>query len=256
MSASPRIDFEHVWKRFPRTTGRPLLRTQLKQLFLKDSHFIKSSHSDAFCALRDINLRVESGESLAVLGANGAGKSTLLSLVAGLVPPDAGQVRVQGQVAPLLELASGFHGDLTGTENLGLNAALLGITRKRLAQLTSEIIEFSELGDFIDEPLRTYSSGMMMRLAFSVAINIDPDVLLIDEILAVGDAAFQAKCFERILDFRRRGKTLLCVSHSPAMLQKLCDRAIWLDHGDLMLEGPLSDIADAYQGRSRSERDS
>jgi len=242
MSTSPAIEFQHVWKFFPRSTGRLLLRTQLKRLFSG-----RPQH-DLFYALKDVGFRVASGESVAVLGANGAGKSTLLSLVAGLAPPDGGCVTVRGNVVPLLELASGFHGDLTGSENLALNAALLGIGRKKVAQLAAEIVEFSELGDFMDEPLRTYSSGMMMRLAFSVAINIDPDVLLIDEILGVGDAAFQAKCFERILDFRRRDKTILCVSHAPGMVQKLCDRAIWLDHGDLMLDGPMQEVADAYNG--------
>jgi ABC-type polysaccharide/polyol phosphate transport system ATPase subunit len=246
MSAPAAIEFQHVWKRFPHHTGRLLLRTQLTHLFSR-----RTQHG-VFHALKDVSFRVAPGESVGILGANGAGKSTLLSVVAGLAPPDGGSVTVHGNVAPLLELAAGFHGDLTGAENLVLNAALLGIGRKRVAQIAGEIVEFSELGDFIDEPLRTYSSGMIMRLAFSVAIKIDPDVLLIDEILAVGDAAFQAKCFERILDFRRRGKTILCVSHAPAMLQKLCDRAIWLDHGDLMLDGPLQEVADAYDGRLRT----
>lgn len=250
MSALTAIEFQGVWKRFPRHTDRLLLRTKVRQLFSR-----RAPH-DAFYALKNVSFRVEHGESVAVLGANGAGKSTLLSLVAGLARADSGQVTVHGNVAPLLELASGFHGDLTGAENLALNAALLGIGRKKVAQIAAEVVEFSELGDFIDEPLRTYSSGMILRLAFSVAIHIDPEVMLIDEVLAVGDAAFQAKCFERILEFRRRGKTILCVSHSPAMLQKLCDRAIWLDHGDLILDGPLQKVADAYEGRLRTERDS
>jgi ABC-type polysaccharide/polyol phosphate transport system ATPase subunit len=186
---------------------------------------------------------------VAILGANGAGKSTLLTLVAGLSPPDVGRVSVRGVVAPLLELASGFHGDLTGAENLTLNAALLGIGSKHLARLVDRIIDFSELRDFIHEPLRTYSNGMVLRLAFSVAINIDPDVLLIDEVLAVGDAAFQAKCFDRVLEIRRKGKTILCVSHAPAMVSKLADRALWLDHGELLLDGSLEDVTAAYDGR-------
>jgi lipopolysaccharide transport system ATP-binding protein len=247
---APSVEFRRVWKRFPRSTGRILLRTHVKQLFRR------SEPHEPFYALKDVSFRITPGESVAILGSNGAGKSTLLSLVAGLAPPDGGAVSVRGTVAPLLELAAGFHGDLTGTENLKLNAALLGVGRKQLAKITAEVVEFSELGDFIDEPLRTYSSGMMMRLAFSVAINVNPDVLLIDEVLAVGDAAFQAKCFDRVLDFRRRGKTILCVSHAPAMVQKLCDRALWLDHGDLMLDGRLQEVADAYEGRLRAGRDS
>jgi len=249
MTAPAAIEFQNVWKRFPRSADRLLLRTQLKQLFSR------AAPHEPFYALKNVSFRVAPGESVAILGANGAGKSTLLSLVAGLAPADGGSVMVRGNVAPLLELAAGFHGDLTGAENLSLNAALLGIGKKQLCGVAAAIIEFSELGEFMNEPLRTYSSGMVMRLAFSVAINIDPDVLLIDEILAVGDAAFQAKCFERVLDFRRRGKTILCVSHAPAMVQKLCDRAIWLDHGDLMLDGPLTEVADAYEGRLRARRD-
>jgi ABC-type polysaccharide/polyol phosphate transport system ATPase subunit len=250
MSGPASIEFQHVWKRFPRSTGRLLLRTQLKQFF--SGRVLQ----EPFYALKDVSFQVARGESVAILGANGAGKSTLLSLVAGLAPPDGGSVSVRGNIAPLLELAAGFHGDLTGAENLALNASLLGIGRKELTRLAAQIVEFSELGEFINEPLRTYSSGMIMRLAFSVAINIDPDILLIDEILAVGDSAFQAKCFERVLDFRRRGKTILCVSHSPGMVQKLCDRALWLDHGDVMLDGRLQEVADAYEGRLRAGRDS
>src|SRR6185437_4054882 len=244
MSDHAAVEFEHVWKRFPRHTHRMLLRTKLAQLFSS------RAPADAFYALKDINFSVQRGESLAILGANGAGKSTLLSLVAGLSPPDGGRVAVRGIVAPLLELAAGFHGDLTGAENLTLNAALRGIGSKRLGRLAEQIIDFSELGEFIHEPLRTYSNGMVLRLAFSVAINIDPDVLLIDEILGVGDAAFQAKCFDRIVEFRRRGKTILCVSHAAAMVGKLADRALWLHHGELMLDGSLQDVAAAYGGQA------
>jgi ABC-type polysaccharide/polyol phosphate transport system ATPase subunit len=250
MNGSPAVEFDHVWKRFPRHGGRLLLRAQLKQLLSQ------RSQPDPFYALKDISFRVHPGESVAIIGANGAGKSTLLSLVAGLAPPDAGRLAVRGIVAPLLELAAGFHGDLTGAENLRLNASLLGIGRKQVSKLTASIVDFSELGDFIDEPLRTYSSGMVTRLAFSIAVNIDPDVLLIDEILAVGDTAFQAKCFDRVLDFRRKGKTILCVSHATEMVKKLADRALWLDHGDLMVDGPLQEVADAYSGRLQAKLDS
>jgi lipopolysaccharide transport system ATP-binding protein len=246
MSAAPVIEFSGVWKDFPKHTGRLLLRAYLKNLFTPQSK------PEAFHALKNVSFRIDHGESLAVVGSNGAGKSTLLSLVAGLAPPDRGGVNVNGRLAALLELGSGFHPDLTGAENVRLNAALLGINRSRFTQIFSDIVDFAELADFIHEPLRTYSTGMMMRLAFSVAVNVDPDILLIDEVLAVGDQAFQTKCFERMLDFRSRGKTILCVSHATGMLQHLCDRAIWLDHGELMLDGPLADVADAYEGRLRS----
>ncbi len=240
------IEFEGVWKSFHHGSSHLLLRAHLKRLL------VEGFRRELFHALKNVSFRMEAGESVAVLGANGAGKSTLLSMVAGLVPPDRGRVEVRGRVAPLLELGSGFHPDLTGAENVRLNASLLGISQKRLKQIYPEIVDFSEIADFIDEPLRTYSTGMIMRLAFSVAINIDPDILLIDEVLAVGDSAFQAKCFDRILEFRARGKTILCVSHAPTMVQKLCNRAIWLDHGDLMLDGPLAEVADAYEGRLRN----
>jgi ABC-type polysaccharide/polyol phosphate transport system ATPase subunit len=249
MKPGAAIEFEGVWKTFHRHLGRVLLRTRLQ-------HFLAGrAHTEQFHALKNLTFRVEPGESVAVLGSNGAGKSTLLSLVAGLANPDQGRVAVRGRIAPLLELGSGFHPDLTGAENLTLNAALLGIRRKRLDTLVGDIVDFAELGDFMDEPLRTYSSGMTLRLAFSVAIHVDPDILLIDEVLAVGDAAFQGKCFDRILDFRRRGKTILCVSHASGMVQKLCTRGIWIDHGEIMLDGPLGDVSDAYAGKSRTSQE-
>jgi ABC-type polysaccharide/polyol phosphate transport system ATPase subunit len=246
MSAGPLIEFRNVWKSFHRHAGRLLLRSHLR------SSFGRRRPAEPFFALKNVSFSVSHGEGLAVIGANGAGKSTLLSLVAGLVPPDRGDVTVNGRVAALLELGAGFHPDLTGAENVRLNAALLGIGRRHVDRTFQEIVEFAELAEFIDEPLRTYSAGMTMRLAFSVAVNVDPDILLIDEVLAVGDAAFQAKSFEKILDFRRRGKTVVCVSHVSGMVQQLCGRAIWLDHGDLMLDGPLAEVADAYDGRMRS----
>jgi len=172
----------------------------------------------------------------------------LLGLVAGVSQPDEGTVTVNGQVTALLELGSGFHLDLTGRENVRLNAALLGLSRRQTAEAFERIVDFSGIREFIDEPLRTYSTGMVMRLAFSVAIHKDPDILLIDEILAVGDAAFQAKCIEKVHEFRNAGKTLLCVSHSN-MIRQLCDRAIWLDHGELVLSGAIGDVLEAYAGR-------
>ena len=190
---------------------------------------------------------------MAVLGSNGAGKSTLLSLVAGLSRPDAGSIAVNGRIAALLELGSGFHPDLTGAENITLNASLLGLSRRRTAELFDEIVEFAGIGEeFIEEPLRTYSTGMMMRLAFSVAINMDPEVLLVDEVLAVGDSAFQEKCFAKIHDFRKAGKSLLCVSHAAGMIQQLCDHAIWLDHGEVVMNGGINEVLEAYNGRSIS----
>jgi len=186
---------------------------------------------------------------VAIVGANGAGKSTLLSLAVGLAAPDEGSVTVSGRIAALLELGSGFHPELTGRENVFLNASLLGLTKKRTEEVFERVVEFSEIGDFIDEPLRTYSSGMMMRLAFSVAVNADPDFLIVDEVLAVGDQSFQAKCFEKIGELRNSGKSLLCVSHSPAVVQQLCERALWLDHGELMADGKTEEVLKMYEGQ-------
>jgi ABC-type polysaccharide/polyol phosphate transport system ATPase subunit len=248
MNGAAAVEFRGVSKGFRRHTGQLLLRSHLR------NRFSRRIPADTFYALKNVSFAMQPGEGVAVVGANGAGKSTLLSLVAGLVPPDRGTVIVNGRVAALLELGSGFHGDLTGAENVHLNAALLGISRRRMSAIYQEIVDFSELADFMDEPLRTYSAGMVMRLAFSVAVNVDPDILLVDEVLAVGDSSFQAKCFEKVLDFRRRGKSILCVSHVSGMVQQLCDRAIWLDHGDLMLDGPIAEVADAYAGRMQSSR--
>jgi len=211
---------------------------------------LRSRPYSRFRALKGVSFEVAPGESLAVIGANGAGKSTLLSLVTGLTKPDKGIVTVNGRVAALLELGSGFHPDLTGMENIFLNASLLGFTQKRTRALADEIVEFAGVRDFIHEPLRTYSQGMVVRLAFSVAVNVDPDVLIIDEVLAVGDAEFQTRCRDRIHGYRRAGKTFLCVSHNKPSLLSLCDRAMWLDHGEMMMCGPIQDVFDAYEGRS------
>ena len=244
MTGAPAIELHGVWKGFQRHTGRLLLRSHL------NNWFAGRRKVEKFYALKDLSFQIDPGESVALVGTNGAGKSTLLSLIAGLTPPDAGAVQVNGRVAALLELGSGFHPDLTGSENVRLNAALLGLHRERVKEILPDVIEFAEMGDFVDEPLRTYSAGMTMRLAFAVAINVDPDILLIDEVLAVGDHAFQNKCFEKIFEFRRRGKTIISVSHSSGMVQHLCSRALWLDRGQLVLDGPIAEVCEAYEGRS------
>ena len=235
------IQFQSVSKSFHRHTERKLLRHSLVNL-------LRGHHRERFCALKNISFELEEGSGLAVIGSNGAGKSTLLGLVAGLATPDEGSVTVNGRIAALLELGAGFHPDLTGAENVRVNASLIGLSRRRTAELFDQIVDFAGIEDFIGEPLRTYSTGMIMRLAFSVAINMDPEILIIDEVLAVGDQAFQAKCFERIHRFRQAGKTLLCVSHATGMVQELCDRAIWLDHGELVMSGRIRDVIEAYEG--------
>jgi ABC-type polysaccharide/polyol phosphate transport system ATPase subunit len=208
-----------------------------------------SRGEDKFYALRNVSFEVHEGESVGIVGANGAGKSTLLSVITGLAHPDEGSIQVNGRVAALLELGSGFHPDLTGRENVRLNAALLGFSRDKTHEMFDSIVEFSGVGEFIDNPLRTYSSGMVLRLAFSVAVNLDPEVLLIDEILAVGDQEFQTRCLDRIHELRKSGKTLLCVSHAPTLLQQFCDRGIWLDHGQVMMQGDIGEVIAAYDGK-------
>ena len=210
----------------------------------------RDSGPNQFFALKDVSFAIHEGETVGVIGRNGAGKSTLLSLVAGISYPDEGKVTVDGRVAALLELGSGFHGDLTGRENVFLNASLLGLSRQKTIEKYPEIVEFSGVGDFINEPLRTYSSGMIMRLAFSVAVNVDPSFLIIDEVLAVGDSTFQLKCHEKIMEFHRAGKGLLIVSHAGKTIQQMCERAIWLDHGKLIMDGPTDEVVAAYSGEA------
>ena len=233
------VFFHEVSKYFQRHAGQMLLRDRIK-------HVLRRSTKERFYALRNVSFSMDHGDSLAIIGGNGAGKSTLLNIATGLCSPSQGTVEVNGRVAALLQLGSGFHPDLTGAENVRINAALLGLNRKQVRERFDRIVEFSGIDDFIHEPLRTYSTGMVMRLAFSVAVNVDPDILIIDEVLGVGDQAFFAKCFERIMEFRRRGKTILCVSHALPTLQTLCDRAMWLDHGRVMTSGSLEQVVRAY----------
>ena len=194
-----------------------------------------------------MDLHIEAGETVGIIGANGAGKSTLLSIAVGVSAPTEGAVIRRGRVAALLELGSGFHADLTGRENIHLNAALLGYTRAMVQERMDSIVDFAGIPDFIDEPLRTYSTGMMARLGFSVAIHLDPDVLVLDEVLAVGDIEFQKKCVDKILDFRHQGKTLLFVSHSPGAVESLCQRAVWLEMGRVRRDGPAPEVVAEYR---------
>jgi len=239
------VVFDKVSKCFHRHGGQMLIRERVRHLF-------QPQPREQFFALRDVSFTAGNGQSLAIVGQNGAGKSTLLNLATQLCLPSSGTIQIKGSVAALLELGAGFHPDLTGTENVRINAALLGLTRKQVNQRFDSIVEFAGIGDFIDEPMRTYSSGMRMRLAFAVAVSVDPDILIIDEILGVGDQAFVAKCFERIMKFRRAGKTLICVSHSLDSLELLCDQAVWLDHGRVAQIGPLKTVLDAYSQISPS----
>ncbi|HEY9250453.1 MAG TPA: ABC transporter ATP-binding protein [Rariglobus sp.] len=237
------IEADRVSKTYPHSGESKLLRVHLVERWRR----VKRPQ---FFALKDVSFRLAEGENLGIIGGNGAGKSTLLSLICGLCEPDSGTIKVRGRVAPLMELGSGFHPELTGRENVFLNAALLGMSEKQTRERFDQILDFSGLGDFIGEPLRTYSSGMSMRLAFSIAIHADPDILVVDEVLAVGDQEFQAKCFDRVQQYRKSGKTLLFVSHSPDLVRAMCDRCLWLDHGKVVMVGDTDEVLDAYHGRS------
>ena len=237
------VSFRNVTKTFPRHSGQQLIGQHAKRLL-----FGRRRHAP-FYALRDVSFDVRMGEGLAVIGANGAGKSTLLGLIAGLSCPTEGSIEVNGRIAALLELGSGFHPDLTGLENLRLNASLLGLSRRRTEEVSGAIAEFADIGDFLREPLRTYSTGMLMRLAFAIAIHVDPDILIVDEVLAVGDQPFQVKCFERIRQFKAEGKTLLFVSHATQLVREICDRGLWLEHGKVRMDGSAAAVLEAYEGR-------
>lgn len=206
-----------------------------------------------FWALRDISFRVEPGQMIGIIGANGAGKSTLLRLIGGVGKPDEGMVEVHGRIGGLLDLGAGFHPDLTGRENVFINGVIAGLTRREVSQRFNSIVSFAELEDFIDNPLRTYSTGMQMRLGFAVAAHTEPEILLIDEVLAVGDLAFQAKCLNRINQFREEGTTILLVSHEVSLIQELCDKALWLDGGRIVAEGSADVVGREYISKMMPE---
>lgn len=233
------IEVDHVSKRFSIRYDRAM---GLKERVI----FWGRERVDQFWALRDVTLKVEQGAALGLIGRNGSGKSTLLKLMSRIMYPDGGTIRVRGRVSSLLELGAGFHQDFTGRENIYLNASILGLSRPEIRAKMSDIIEFSEVGEFIDNPVRNYSSGMFMRLGFSVAVHVDPEILLIDEVLAVGDVGFQQKCLRRIADLRRRGVTIVLVSHSPGQVQEICDTAVWLHEGEVRAEGSADRVTEAY----------
>lgn len=196
--------------------------------------------------LKGINLKIKKGETVALIGVNGGGKSTLLKLMTKIIYPNKGKIITNGKLTSLLELGAGFHPDFSGRENIYFNASIFGLTKKEIDERLDKIIEFSELKDFIDNPVRTYSSGMYMRLAFSVAINVDADILLIDEILSVGDQHFQEKCYNKIEELRKEGKTMILVTHSLASVKRLCDRAVWLHDGVIKMDGNSAEVVKKY----------
>jgi ABC-type polysaccharide/polyol phosphate transport system ATPase subunit len=243
MSEMPiRAIFENVVQRFRVIRERP---DTLREAF---AHFFQNrvSYHD-FDALKGVSFVIRGGEAVGIIGRNGSGKSTTLKIMAGVYKPTSGIIQVKGKVAALIELGAGFHPDLTGRENIVLNGLLLGLSKSEIQKCQKQIIEFAELGDFIDSPVKQYSSGMFMRLGFAIATEVDPDLLLIDEILAVGDGGFQHKCLERIEDFKRRGKTIVFVSHDLNSVKNLCQRALLIQNGILAADGPAHQVVAQYE---------
>jgi ABC-2 type transport system ATP-binding protein len=237
------IEVRDLWKSFIIRHNR---NDSLKERFIGLFDGRHREKRETFWALRGVNLEVGRGEMVGIIGPNGAGKSTLLRIIARTLYPTKGEVIVRGSVAPLIEIGVGFHPELTGRENVYLNASLYGLSRGEINRIYDDVVSFSELGDFIDVPVKNYSSGMYMRLGFSIAIQLDPDILLVDEVLAVGDEAFQAKCLDKMRRFRERGKTILFVSHALGLVSELCDRAYLLLNGQVALEGVAEDVVARY----------
>jgi ABC-type polysaccharide/polyol phosphate transport system ATPase subunit len=236
----PALRFDRVTKTFIHHTGRLLLRDRLIEM-------MRPSTRPRFEAVKDVSFELMKGDSLGLIGSNGAGKSTILNLATGLLRPDHGSITVSGRVTALLELGAGFHIDLTGAENIRVNGAMMGMTRRQVTERFEEIVDFSGVREFINEPLRVYSAGMTVRLAFSVAIAADPAVLLIDEVLGLGDQAFYVRCLERIKSFQRAGKTIVLASHSTELITMLCQRALWIERGQVVKEGTAAEVVAAYK---------
>jgi ABC-type polysaccharide/polyol phosphate transport system ATPase subunit len=239
VTGTPAVEVDAVSKRFRLYRER---NQSLKAALMRGGR----ASFDEYWALKDVSFEIEQGSTFALIGENGSGKSTLLKCIARILEPEKGSIRTHGSVAALLELGSGFHPELSGRENVFLNGSILGMSKKDLERKFDEIVDFAGIEPFIDQPVKNYSSGMYMRLGFSVAINVDPDILLVDEVLAVGDAAFQDKCMEKFVEFRRAGKTVVIVSHAMGSMRTLCDQAAWLDHGNLVEIGRADHIVDRY----------
>jgi ABC-type polysaccharide/polyol phosphate transport system ATPase subunit len=237
------IEFSNVSKLFALDNQRP---SSFQETLVNAFHRRRNKSSESFWALREVSFEIRAGESLALIGANGSGKSTALKLISRIILPTSGEISVQGRVAALLELGAGFHPDLSGRENVALNGSILGLSRSFIRRQMDEIVAFSELQRFIDAPVRNYSSGMLMRLGFSVATAFQPDILIIDEVLAVGDQAFQDRCLRRIKDIQENGATVILVSHDLESVRRLCQRAIWLDEGRARADGPTAEVASKY----------
>lgn len=243
MSAITLDGVSKVYRRY----GRRRRFATLKSALLTGSLVRQLRPDESFRALDDVSLAVEAGATCGIIGRNGSGKSTLLKLIAGITRPTRGQVDVRGRVSALIELGAGFHPEISGRENVFINGVMLGMSRREVERRFDEIVDFAELGDFIDAPVKTYSSGMYMRLGFAVAVHVDPEVLLVDEVLAVGDESFSLKCLDKFAEFKRRGKTILLVTHSLSMVERFCDTAVWLDGGRKRLVGDPRRVVQMYR---------
>ncbi len=240
------VDIRGVGKRFKRNVDR---RNTIKERLVRG----RSRKPEDFWAVRDVSLQIPKGSVYGLIGHNGSGKSTLLKMIGGIYRPTQGSIATDGRVAALIELGAGFHPEMTGRENIKLNGSILGLTRKEIAEVADEIVEFSGLSDFINEPVKYYSSGMYVRLGFAVAVHMKPDVLLIDEVLSVGDEEFQRKCFDHLYALRRSGRTIVVVSHGLGQLEGLCDEVAWLEHGVMQDHGQPVDVIGAYLKRVNAE---
>lgn len=238
---APAIEVQHLWKIFRLSHRSTSFKRAALDLFRRRTTY------EEMVALRDLTFSVAAGETVAVIGRNGSGKSTLLALLGRVYRPTRGQCLTRGRVAILLELGAGFHPELTGVENIFLNGAILGMKRREVAEKLEQIVGFAELEHFIDTPVKGYSSGMLMRLGFAIAVHVDPDVLLVDEVLAVGDEAFQQKCYRQIEAFQAAGKTILFVSHDLEAVRRVAQRALWIDQAELRAEGPVEEVIRAYR---------
>jgi len=245
------VSVQHVTKAFNLQEEH---YSTIRELFLKSLFFWKRMKTKSLVALDDISFEIPKGQTLGIIGDNGSGKSTLLKLILGITPPTTGEIKVNGKIAALLELGAGFHPDLTGRENIYLNGSILGISQKVLDEKMEEIIDFAELRPFIDSPIKHYSSGMFVRLGFSIAVHIEPEVLLVDEVLAVGDGAFQQKCIEKIKEFQREGKTIILVSHDLGMVEKTCQRAILIKNGHILIDDKAKATVKVYYEKIMEQR--
>jgi ABC-type polysaccharide/polyol phosphate transport system ATPase subunit len=233
------IKFDNVTKEFS-LQNQKTFKEFLPALFLGEKTVNK------FTALKDISFEIQKGDCIGIIGPNGSGKSTILKLVAGVMSPTTGKIHVHGRISPLIELGAGMHPELTGRENIYLNGAILGLKRKDIDNNFQSIVDFSELKEFIDQPVKHYSSGMYMRLAFSIAVHVNPEILIVDEILAVGDSAFQTKCFKKMNEFKKSGVTILLVSHSLDTIRKFCDKAMYINHSRLIKYGDSETVIKSY----------